>query len=89
MSRLDLLGKWNGTVYLQYDASNPNPEPRLVDEWHVALGMTATFTEDPIRLPRVTGGEFPLCDAQCLHTAGNAAGNVDDHFNFEGVAPRA
>ena len=60
-------------------------------EWHMPLGMIATFIEDPLELQKSIG-EIPkanreLCEAQGKGTGGNAAGNTEDHFNLDGATP--
>ncbi|SPN98750.1 related to cell surface ferroxidase [Cephalotrichum gorgonifer] len=80
------------SVVIRFKADNPGVWLfHCHFEWHVALGMTATFIEDPLELQKITGpvpqAHRALCDAQCLHSSGNAAGNTEDHFNLEGAAP--
>lgn len=47
-------------------------------EWHVEMGLTATFIETPARLRNLTfpADQLEACRVQGIPTAGNAAGNT-------------
>lgn len=56
-------------------------------EWHVEMGLTATFIEAPEQLRNLTFPQDQLdaCVAQDIPTAGNAAGNTVDYTDTEGM----
>jgi iron transport multicopper oxidase len=62
-------------------------------EWHVVAGLTATIVEAPLELQRsqrINPSMKSICEAQGVPTAGNAAGNTQNHLDLTGantVAP--
>ncbi|KAF7503465.1 hypothetical protein GJ744_003724 [Endocarpon pusillum] len=57
-------------------------------EWHVAAGLSMTIVEAPLQLQqsqRINPAMEEICKSQGLVTAGNAAGNTEDHFDLTGA----
>jgi len=87
-TRRDTLGVFGGS-YAVLRIKVTNPGVFLFHchiEWHVEMGLTATFIEAPDRLRNFT---FPqdhlaVCASQGTPTAGNAAGNTQDPLNTSG-----
>jgi iron transport multicopper oxidase len=63
-------------------------------EWHVVAGLTATIVEAPLQLQqsqKINPAMEEICKAQGVKTAGNAAGNTQNHFDLRDantVAPQ-
>lgn len=80
-----------GSAVIRFKADNPGVWLfHCHVEWHLPLGMVATFVEDPLGLqeavPEVPEAHVEICKAQGMGTGGNAAGNKQDHFDFTGAA---
>lgn len=61
-------------------------------EWHIEAGLVMTFVEDPIQLLAqiltIPPNMFVACAAQSIPTAGNAAGNSVNWYDFKGLATK-
>ncbi|KAL5326337.1 hypothetical protein ACEPPN_004021 [Leptodophora sp. 'Broadleaf-Isolate-01'] len=79
----------NSHVVLRFTADNPGVWLfHCHIEWHVSMGLVATIIEAPAKLQRaitIPQHHLDICIAQCLPTAGNAAGNTVNHTDLAGA----
>ncbi|ERF68590.1 hypothetical protein EPUS_04688 [Endocarpon pusillum Z07020] len=78
-----------GYTVIRYRADNPGVWLLHCHmEWHVAAGLSMTIVEAPLQLQqsqRINPAMEDICKSQGLATAGNAAGNTEDHFDLSGA----
>jgi iron transport multicopper oxidase len=79
----------NSYVILRFTADNPGVWLfHCHIEWHVSMGLVATVIEAPAMLQRaitIPQQHLDICIAQCVPTAGNAAGNTVNHTDLAGA----
>src|SRR5690606_12546236 len=80
-----------GSAVIRFKADNPGVW--LIHchiEWHVPMGMVATFIEEPRTLQESVGivpqEHLAICEDQSIGTEGNAAGNAKDYNDLRGAA---
>jgi iron transport multicopper oxidase len=93
MRRDTVFVKPNSYIVLRFKADNPGVHLfHCHTEWHVGMGLSATIIEAPDRIQRtitIPQNHILACNAQCLPTRGNAAGNTVNHTDLTGanIAP--
>lgn len=77
----------NSHAVLRFTADNPGIFLfHCHIEWHVEMGSTATLIEAPelLREYPIPQAMLDSCAAQDIPIAGNAAGNTDDPYDYDG-----
>ena len=79
----------NSYIVLRFVADNPGVQLfHCHIEWHVEMGLSATFIEAPEELQAsltVPENHYSACAAESLPTAGNAAGNTVNMTDLTGA----
>lgn len=79
----------NSYIVLRFVADNPGIQLfHCHIEWHVEMGLTATFIEAPDQLQAsltVPDDHYSACAVQGIPTAGNAAGNTANLTDLTGA----
>ena len=78
-----------GYTVIRYRAENPGTWLLHCHmEWHVVGGLSATIIEAPLQLQQgqqINPAMEQICKQQGVPTAGNAAGNTENHLDLTGA----